>query len=69
MQTPRQSSIESTTLIGVAFATNLGLIALILPWFGVELPFMSNFKITLIFVVIGLLRAYAVRRFFNWLWG
>lgn len=68
MQTSRQSAIEvlAGTLIGflVAFAAQL----FIMEHYGIRSTLSQDLAITIFFTGISIVRGYAVRRFFNWLW-
>ncbi len=62
------SLIESvaSTLLGYSVATAANFY--ILPLFGYPVTFRDASSIGVIFTVISLIRGYAVRRLFNWLW-
>lgn len=64
-QSKKNSLLEAAagTLIGfvVAMITN----AVVFPFFDIHTSVSTDFKITLIFTVISLIRSYLVRRAFN----
>ena len=68
MQTSKQSALEvlAGTAIGflVAFAAQLFIMEL----YAIPLTLSQDLAITTFFTGISILRGYAVRRFFNWLW-
>jgi hypothetical protein len=37
----------------------------VFPWFGLQIPFRDNLAIGAVFVMISLLRSYALRRLFE----
>lgn len=53
----------TNTIVGLmlGFACNV----LFLPLFGATLPISSNFRLSLIFTVLSVIRSYALRRVFN----
>ena len=69
MQTSKQSAIEvlAGTVIGflVAFTAQL----FIMEVYGIGSTFSQDLGITVFFTGISILRGYAVRRFFNWLFN
>lgn len=69
MQTSRQSAIEvlAGTLIGFLVALFSQLF--IMDLYGLPSTFTQDLAITGFFTGISILRGYAVRRFFNWLWA
>jgi hypothetical protein len=68
MQTNKQSAIEvlAGTLIGflITFAAQLFIMEL----YALPSTLTQDLAITGFFTGISILRGYAVRRFFNWLW-
>lgn len=68
MQSKHQSAIEVLfgTLIGflIAFLAQL----FIMRFYGIPSTISQDLAITCFFTGISILRGYAVRRFFNWLW-
>ncbi len=69
MKTRRQSLIESIVNIIagllVAFTAQL----VIFPLLGIAVRLDQNVKISVFFTAVSLVRSYALRRFFNWLWS
>ena len=65
MQTKYQSLIESITNILIGYLTALLSQVLIFPIFDIDVTFQDNLLIGLYFTIIGLLRSYLVRRYFN----
>lgn len=65
MQSKRWSAAEvvSSTLFGfiVAMLTN----AVVFPFFGYNLPFVTNINITIVYTLVSILRSYVFRRVFN----
>ena len=66
-QSKKYSWFETITNISVGFLVALGAQNLIFPFFGIFLDLAGNIKIAAFFTVIGVLRMYVMRRFFNWL--
>jgi hypothetical protein len=64
----RRRSLEEalvSTIIGYGVALVGQLI--VFPWKGIHVTLAANIEIGVIFTVISMVRAYTVRRFFNWL--
>lgn len=68
MQTKTQSLIE--TLSGTAIGFGIALLAqiFIMRLYGIPSTLQQDVWITVFFTGISILRGYAVRRAFNWLW-
>ena len=64
-QTKRQSWIEITANTVVGFLISVGVQMIIYPMLDLEVSMGENMTITCIFVVIGIIRSYLMRRFFN----
>jgi len=64
MQSRRQSLIEAITNVVVGYALAVLTQIVVFPWFGLQVPFRDNLAIGAIFVIISLLRSYALRRLF-----
>jgi hypothetical protein len=65
MQSRRQSLIEAITNVVVGYALAVLTQIVVFPWFGLQVPFRDNLAIGAIFVIISLLRSYALRRLFE----
>ena len=66
-QTSRQSWIEVFGGTAIGFLLSLLAQAFIMPWYGFTTSLEQDLGIVLFFTGISILRGYAVRRFFNWL--
>jgi len=65
MQSRRQSLIEAITNVVVGYALAVLTQIVVFPWFGLQVPFRDNLAIGAVFVMISLLRSYALRRLFE----
>lgn len=65
MQSRRQSLIEAITNVVVGYALAVLTQIVVFPWFGLQVPFRENLAIGAMFVMISLLRSYALRRLFE----
>ena len=65
MQSRRQSLIEASTNVVVGYALAVLTQIVVFPWFGLQVPFRDNLAIGAMFVIISLLRNYALRRLFE----
>ena len=65
MQSRRQSLIEAITNVMVGYALAVLTQIVVFPWFGLQVPFRDNLAIGALFVMISLLRSYALRRLFE----
>jgi hypothetical protein len=65
MQSRRQSLIEAITNVAVGYALAVLTQIVVFPWFGLQVPFRDNLAIGAMFVMISLLRSYALRRLFE----
>lgn len=68
MQSKTQSMIE--VLTGTAFGFIIALLSqvFIMQHYGIQTTLAQDAWITVFFTGVSILRGYAVRRFFNWLW-
>lgn len=66
-QSRRMSAVESLFNVCVGFLVAVLANALVLPAFGFQTTLEDNVLIAIAFTVIGLIRSYVIRRFFNWL--
>ena len=64
-QTKRQSIIESVTQNVIGYLVGLGTQFVVFPLFGMEINFMDNLIIGVIFAIVSTARSYLVRRLFN----
>ncbi|WP_369793328.1 hypothetical protein [Thalassobacter sp. 16PALIMAR09] len=68
MQSRRQSLIEAVTNVVVGYALAILTQIVVFPWFGLQVSLGDNLAIGELFVMISLLRSYALRRLFErWL--
>ena len=65
MQSRRQSLIEAITNVVVGYALAVITQIVVFPWFGLQVPLRDNLAIGAIFVIISLVRSYALRRLFE----
>ncbi|PWL33505.1 hypothetical protein [Marivita sp. XM-24bin2] len=65
MQSRRQSLIEAITNVAVGYALAVLTQIVVFPWFGLKVSLNDNLAIGAIFVIISLLRSYALRRLFE----
>ena len=65
MQSRRQSLIEAITNVVVGYALALLTQIVVFPWFGLKVSLNDNLAIGAIFVIISLLRSYALRQLFE----
>ena len=65
MQSRRQSLIEAITNVVVGYALAVLTQIVVFPWFGLKISLNDNLAIGAIFVIISLLRSYALRRLFE----
>lgn len=65
-QSKSMSLLETVlnVLIGYMIAVTAQII--IFPWFGIMVDLNTNLKIGMLFTVVSIVRGYALRRFFNW---
>lgn len=69
MQTKIQSLIETLVGTGIGFCIALAAQFFITWWYDIEVSAAKNVWITVFFTGISILRGYAVRRFFNWIFS
>ena len=65
MQSRRQSLIAAIANVAVGYALAVLTQIVVFPWFGLQVPFRDNLAIGAMFVMISLLRSYALRRLFE----
>ena len=65
MQSRRQSLIEAITNVVVGYALAVLTQIVVFPWFGLKVSLNDNLAIGAMFVLISLLRSYALRRLFE----
>ncbi len=65
MQSRRQSLIEAITNVVVGYALAVLTQIVVFPWFGLKVSLNDNLAIGAIFLIISLLRSYALRRLFE----
>nr|WP_058124258.1 hypothetical protein [Thalassobacter stenotrophicus] len=65
MQSRRQSLIEAVTNVVVGYALAILTQIMVFPWFGLQVSLGDNLAIGALFVMISLLRSYALRRLFE----
>ena len=65
MQSRRQSLIEAITNVAVGYALAVLTQIVVFPWFGLKVSLNDNLAIGAIFLIISLLRSYALRRLFE----
>ncbi|WP_430540765.1 DUF7220 family protein [Planktotalea arctica] len=65
MQSRRQSLIEAITNVVVGYALAVLTQIMVFPWFGLKVSLNDNLAIGALFVMISLLRSYALRRLFE----
>ena len=65
MQSRRQSLIEAIANVAVGYALAVLTQIVVFPWFGLQVSLNDNLAIGAIFVIISLLRSYALRRLFE----
>ena len=65
MQSRRQSLIEAITNVAVGYALAVLTQIVVFPWFGLKVSLNDNLTIGAMFVMISLLRSYALRRLFE----
>ena len=65
MQSRRQSLIEAITNVMVGYALAVITQIVVFPWFGLQVSLGDNLAISALFVMISLLRSYALRRLFE----
>lgn len=67
-QSKRMSLVEAITNVVVGYAVAVGTQFLIFPAFGLRVGVIENLGIGAVFVLVSLIRSYALRRVFN-RWG
>ena len=65
MQSRRQSLIEASANVVVGYALAVLTQIVVFPWFGLQVSLGDNLAIGALFVMISLLRSYALRRLFE----
>lgn len=66
MQTKLESMVEASLNIGVGLGVALVTQLIVFPWFGINIPLRDDLLIVGIFTLVSFIRAYVLRRFFNW---
>ena len=66
MQSKRSSFIETLSQTLIGYFINLGVQFIVYPLYGAVFTVMQNVQLGLIFLVVSLLRGYAIRRYYNW---
>lgn len=64
-QTKKQSLIESVTNVLIGMVISLIVQLIVYPIMDIEVKFIQNIYLTLIFTVVSIARSYIIRRFFN----
>ena len=64
-QSRRQSLIEAITNVVLGYALAVITQIVVFPWFGLQVSLGDNLAIGALFVMISLLRSYALRRLFE----
>jgi len=65
MQSKKMSFIESLTNVIVGYLVAVGANYIVLPMFGYMVNVADSFSIGIVFMVIGIIRSYLLRRLFN----
>ena len=65
MQSRCKSLIEAITNVVVGYALAVITQIIVFPWFGLQVSLSDNLAIGALFVMISLLRSYALRRLFE----
>ena len=65
MQSRRQSLIEAITNVVVGYTLAVMTQIVVFQWFGLQVSLGDNLAIGALFVMISLLRSYALRRLFE----
>ena len=65
MQSRRKSLIEAITNVVVGYGLAICTQIVVFPWFDLQVSFRDNLAIGAMFVMISLLRSYALRRLFE----
>lgn len=66
-QSKSASAVESTVNIVVGFFVAVVANVVVLPCFGVHVALQASIGIAVVFTAISFVRAYVLRRFFNWI--
>ena len=64
-QSRRLSLVEAITNVAVGYALAVLTQIVVFPWFGLKVSLNDNLAIGAMFVMISLLRSYALRRLFE----
>lgn len=64
-QSKKQSLIESVTNVLIGMVISLTVQLIVYPIMDIEVKFIQNIYLTLIFTVVSIARSYIIRRFFN----
>lgn len=68
-QTRAQSFVEAIANTALGLVVSMAAVQWILPIFGVRMTLAENAIATAVMTVVSVIRAYGLRRFFNWLHG
>ena len=64
-QTRIQSLIESVTNVFIGMIISIIVQVIVYPLMDIEVKFIQNIYLTLIFTAVSIARSYLIRRFFN----
>jgi len=64
-QTKKQSLIEAVSNVFIGMIISLIVQIIVYPLLNIEVKFIQNIYLTLIFTAVSIARSYFVRRFFN----
>jgi len=64
-QTKKQSLIEAISNVFIGMIVSLVVQLIVYPLLNIEVKFIQNIYLTLIFTAVSIARSYFVRRFFN----
>lgn len=65
MQSKRGSLLEACTQTFIGYWINIAVQIVVYPMFGAVFTFRQNIELGLIFLVVSLVRGYAIRRWYN----
>ena len=65
-QSRLQSFVEANINTVAGFALAVVVNWVVMPWFGFDVTWGDALGITGVFTVVGVIRMYVIRRFFNW---
>jgi len=64
-QTKKQSLIEAVSNVFIGMIISLIVQIIVYPLLNIEVKFIQNIYLTLIFTAVSIARSYLIRRFFN----